>query len=110
MSAPPRRVLSWLLVVVLVGAAVGGFWSVMRTHTAATAWPGVDEAVIGHFAEQAGRAEPAFSITWIEGDLLLFAFLWAGLLAGGVIGFYARILFVERRARAYVEPADAEDS
>lgn len=89
---------SWLLVSGLV-AATGGVWAWLVRHSPnqASAWPGVDEAVIGHFAEAAGRPEPAFALDWVQGDLLLFAFLCAGLLAGGLIGFFARALFVERR-------------
>jgi hypothetical protein len=34
-------------------------------------------------------------IGWVEGDLLLFAFLTAGLVAGFVLGYFGRALFVE---------------
>ncbi|WP_438026754.1 hypothetical protein [Sorangium sp. So ce233] len=58
-------------------------------------WDGVDEAVVRRVAEDAGRHDtgPVFGL---EGDLLLFAFLWAGLLAGFALGYFSRVLFVER--------------
>ncbi|WP_437734596.1 hypothetical protein [Sorangium sp. So ce1335] len=58
-------------------------------------WDGVDEAVVRRIAEDAGRHDtgPVFGL---EGDLLLFAFLWAGLLAGFALGYLSRVLFVER--------------
>ena len=59
-------------------------------------WDGVDEAVVRRVAEDAGRHDTGPLFAGLEGDLLLFAFLWAGLLAGFVIGYYARVLFVER--------------
>jgi cobalt/nickel transport protein len=46
-------------------------------------------------------------IEWMRGDLLLFAFLCAGLFAGFVLGYFSRALFVERRdsgARASGSP------
>lgn len=56
----------------------------------AAPWAGVDEAVIGRFAAAAGRAAtPSF----ISGDLLLFAFLVAGVVAGFVLGYGYRALF-----------------
>jgi cobalt/nickel transport protein len=92
-----RRAASVLLVVGLVAAASGGWLWLLRSRAAVQEWPGVDETVIGHFAEAAGRPEPAFALDWVRGDLLLFAFLCAGLLAGGLIGFFARAIFVEPR-------------
>lgn len=58
-------------------------------------WPGVDESVVGKFARDAGRAAspPLFGI---EGDLLLFAFLCAGLLAGFLLGYCFRTLIPRR--------------
>ncbi len=58
-------------------------------------WPGVDESVVKTVAEQAGRTPRA----WIplEGDLLLFAFLCAGILGGFALGYGYRALFVEAR-------------
>ena len=55
-------------------------------------WPGVDETVIGKFAEEAGATarEP-----FIEGDMLLFCFLIAGAVGGFVGGYCFRMLFKE---------------
>jgi len=95
-----KRTLGTVIVVALV-AAIGGIWAwLLRDLAAGKEWPGVDETVIGGFAERAGRgdAEPFFD--WVQGDLLLFMFLWAGLLAGFLLGYYARVLFVEQREPA----------
>ena len=58
-------------------------------------WPGVDESVVEKFAREAGRtaSPPLFGI---EGDLLLFAFLCAGLLGGFLLGYCFRTLFPKR--------------
>jgi hypothetical protein len=58
-------------------------------------WAGVDEAVVGKVAAAAGRHAAA---PLIEGDLLLFTFLVAGIVGGFVIGYYFRTLFVEGSA------------
>jgi cobalt/nickel transport protein len=61
-------------------------------------WPGVDEAVVKKFAEQAGRPawEPFINV---EGDVLLFCFLVAGTVGGFVAGYYYRELFPSRGKR-----------
>lgn len=65
-------------------------WAVLlRGHAASGQWPGVDEAVIGHFVDESGQRSPPL-FDWVRGDALLFAFLMAGLLAGFVLGFFAR--------------------
>jgi hypothetical protein len=56
-------------------------------------WLGVDEAVIGRFAREAGHAEARPVIDLVQGDALLFAFLCAGLIAGFVLGFFGRAVF-----------------
>jgi cobalt/nickel transport protein len=58
-------------------------------------WAGVDDAVVGKVAEAAGRHADA---PLIQGDLLLFAFLTAGIVGGFVLGWTFRRLFVEPRA------------
>jgi hypothetical protein len=58
-------------------------------------WPGVDDAVVGRFAAAAGRHARAPLVT---GDLLLFAFLVAGIAGGFILGYAYCRLFVERRA------------
>lgn len=60
-----------------------------------TPWPGVDEAVVARFAAAAGRHARA---PLVAGDLLLFAFLVAGIVGGFVLGYAFHTLFVERRA------------
>ena len=78
------------VVITLATLAVGAAWALLlRGHAASGQWPGVDEAVIGRFVEQTGRRSPPL-FDWIRGDVLLFAFLVAGLLAGFVLGFFAR--------------------
>lgn len=69
-------------------------------------WDGVDESVVARFAEDAGR-KPGPLFETVQGDLLLFAFLWAGLLAGFALGYYWRVLFVERTGAPGLEPAGA---
>lgn len=58
-------------------------------------WPGVDDAVVGRFAAAAGRHARA---PLVAGDLLLFAFLVAGIVGGFILGYAYRALFRERRA------------
>ena len=53
---------------------------------AAEQWPGIDEAVVKRFAEQAGRPAQDPLINTAQGDLLLFCFLMAGLVGGFVMG------------------------
>jgi hypothetical protein len=72
-----------------------------RTGTAsgpAAEWAGVDDSVIGRFVAEAGRPAPHPLFAWLQGDLLLFAFLWAGLIAGFVLGYWGRALFGETAA------------
>lgn len=69
---------------------VGAVWAfLIRGHGATGQWLGVDEAVIGRFVDESGRRAPPL-FDWVRGDALLFAFLVAGLLAGFVLGFFAR--------------------
>jgi hypothetical protein len=108
MTEDPRRRSSALLVFALVASAVCAWLWLLPRREAAAAWPGVDDAVIGEFARAAGRGEAGFSLDWVQGDLLLFAFLSAGLLAGGVLGYVARMLFVEPRGTALAEDLQSQ--
>jgi cobalt/nickel transport protein len=56
-------------------------------------WPGVDEAVVKKFAEQAGHPAREPFIDTTQGDMLLFCFLAAGTAGGFVMGYYCRALF-----------------
>lgn len=79
-----------VIVVTLGTLLVCGAWLLLvRGHAASGQWPGVDEAVIGRFVDASGRRAPPL-LDWVRGDVLLFAFLVAGLLAGFVLGFFAR--------------------
>ena len=69
-------------------------------------WAGVDEAVVNHFAEKAGRPAQEAYINVGRGDMQLFFFLLAGALGGFVAGYHYRELFAPRKNRAG-EPADA---
>ncbi len=62
-------------------------------------WPGVDEAVIEKAAEKAGRPSREPFINTDQGDLLLFAFLLAGIGGGFVAGYNFRTLFPPKRRR-----------
>jgi cobalt/nickel transport protein len=87
----PIRSLLALAFVIAIGIAT---W--LRPHAEPSEWPGVDDAVIGRFVREAGHPPPQPLIEWVHGDLLLFAFLCAGLLAGFLIGYFGRALFAER--------------
>ncbi|MDI6815900.1 MAG: cobalt transporter [Actinomycetota bacterium] len=62
-------------------------------HAFAGEWSGVDEAVVEHYAEQAGRPAWTSFINTDQGDLLLFVFLLAGTIGGFVMGYYWRVVF-----------------
>ena len=79
-----------LLVIALVTLSVCTAWVFVLNGPAVKGqWLGVDEAVISRFADAAGQRSPPL-FDWVQGDLLLFAFLLAGLLAGFVLGFFSR--------------------
>ncbi|MFC1835646.1 hypothetical protein ACFL2Q_13070 [Thermodesulfobacteriota bacterium] len=59
-------------------------------------WAGVDESVVHKFAEEAGRPASDPLINTDQGDLLLFAFLVAGIIGGFVMGYNFRQLFPPR--------------
>ena len=56
-------------------------------------WVGIDESVVEAIAAKAGRPARDPYINTDQGDLLLFVFLIAGLIAGFIIGYYYQILF-----------------
>lgn len=63
-------------------------------------WPGVDETVVEKYAKAAGREPWEPFINTDQGDLLLFAFLVAGVLGGFVMGYHFRKLFPPREEHA----------
>jgi cobalt/nickel transport protein len=63
-------------------------------------WSGVDETVIEHFSEQAGRPARDPLINTDQGDILLLVFLVAGAAGGFVAGYQYRRLFAEKNEGA----------
>jgi hypothetical protein len=63
-------------------------------------WSGVDDAVVNHFAEKAGRPAQEAYINVGRGDMQLFFFLLAGALGGFVAGYHYRELFASRKSDA----------
>jgi hypothetical protein len=55
-------------------------------------WTGIDEAVVKKIAREHGREARKPFINTDQGDLLLFVFLLAGAVGGGVAGYYWRKL------------------
>lgn len=93
MSIPRRDASVMALGVVLACTA----WALLiRGHSATGQWPGVDESVIGRFVDEAGQRSPPL-FDWVRGDVLLFAFLSAGLIAGFILGFFAHSAFGRER-------------
>jgi ABC-type cobalt transport system substrate-binding protein len=58
----------------------------------AARWGGVDESVVGKYAEEHGREARDPLINTDQGDLLLFVFLLAGAVGGFAAGYYWRQL------------------
>lgn len=107
MRSPKRSELALGTLVTLVIVV----WSwLVRDLDRAREWPGVDEAVIGQIADRAGRSEAGPLLAWVQGDLLLFMFLCAGLLAGFILGYCARIAFVEQLERPDANAAPQQSS
>ncbi len=59
-------------------------------------WPGVDDAVVKKFAEDAGRPAREPFLNFGKGDVQLFLFLIAGAVGGFVLGYYYRDLFAPK--------------
>ncbi len=59
-------------------------------------WQGVDEAVVEKIAREHGREARHPLLDPGEGDLLLFAFLCAGVVGGFAAGYYWRKLVSEK--------------
>jgi len=67
--------------------------------SAAEIWEGVDKTVVEKVAAQAGHPARTPYINTDQGDLLLFLFLVAGVVAGFVAGYTFRGLFPPRRTK-----------
>lgn len=72
-----------------------GFWLALEMTNGS--WGGVDESVVEHFAEEAGRPPRDPYINTDQGDLLLFVFLMAGTCGGFVAGYSFKTLFPGRK-------------
>lgn len=70
--------------------AFGAYWGLRHTKGS---WDGVDKTVVEKYAREAGRPPREPYINTDQGDLLLFAFLIAGICGGFVGGYYFRELF-----------------
>ncbi len=82
-----KKVLLYGSILMIVGVIVGG------SARAAEQWPGVDDAVVKKFAEEAGRPAREPYLNTGQGDLQLFCFLVAGLVGGFIAGYQYRTLF-----------------
>lgn len=60
-------------------------------------WSGVDEAVVEKIAKEHGREAKPPLINTGQGDLLLFVFLIAGVVAGFGAGYWWRMLSGEKK-------------
>lgn len=72
--------------------------ALLLAQAAAPRWAGVDEAVVGRVAAQAGR-QAWRPLLDASGDLQLFLFLCAGIAGGFIAGYLYRQLFVEGARR-----------
>lgn len=60
-------------------------------------WTGVDKSVVEKIAKEHGRAAKPPLVNTDQGDLLLFVFLVAGVVAGFGAGYWWRMLTTEKR-------------
>ena len=95
MSDPKRRLKILLLHMVLLPTLI---YTLSFFSLAPKSWTGVDEAVVQKIAREHGHEAKKPFIN-IEGDLLLFAFLLAGVVGGFACGYYWRSLVGEKKDR-----------
>jgi hypothetical protein len=95
-----------LVVGAFVLLALGAWLFSIKGLRVSGEWLGVDDSVVMRFAKAAGRPEGEGPLDWVHGDLLLFAFLCAGLLAGFMLGFFGRAIFYERQDNRGPEARD----
>lgn len=82
----------------LAGATLAAWLCATAQGHGAKRWTGVDDGVVVPIARAGGRAPWRPLLPGDQGDLGLFAFLCAGLVAGGVLGY---------ALRAFLEPGQA---
>lgn len=82
-----KKVIIWFLIV----AVLAGLAFLVTRIT--PDWKGVDDTVVGKYAEEAGHPARKAYIDTDRGDLLLFFFLIAGVAGGFVGGYCFRELF-----------------
>ncbi|HEY6009551.1 MAG TPA: cobalt ABC transporter permease [Geobacteraceae bacterium] len=92
-----RRVKIFLLHLVLLPTVLFVFYFFTL---APQQWQGVDEAVVEKVAKEHGRQAKRPLLDPGEGDLLLFAFLIAGVVGGFGAGYWWRSLTTEKRHQA----------
>ncbi len=85
------------LIIVLAALAVVPTILQAKAGKAKGDYVGIDASIMEKRAEEAGRAARAPLINTDQGDLLLFVFAVGGLIAGGLMGYFGRMLLVEGR-------------
>lgn len=80
-----------LYAIISIAILVTGIFFMTREEKAL--WTGVDETVVEHYAEKAGRPAREPFLATDRGDLLLFLFLLAGAVGGFIGGYCFRGLF-----------------
>ena len=83
-----------LVLSLMLGLVLVTTWVVHHTNSS---WDGVDKTVVEKYARAAGRPPREPFINTDQGDLLLFAFLLAGVGGGFVAGYQFRELFPPRK-------------
>jgi len=84
------------LIAIFVVAILAGMAYLIERATPEK-YEGVDDTVVGKYAEEAGRAPWHPFIDTDKGDLLLFFFLAAGVFGGAVGGYCYRGLFPSKK-------------
>ena len=85
------------LILILIVAALAALTYVI-VQAVPEKYEGVDDTVVGKYAEEAGRKARDPYINTDKGDLLLFFFLIAGIAGGFVGGYCFRELFPPKAA------------
>lgn len=88
----PERKRKWKILLIPAVILPTLFFGIYFFSLAPKSWTGVDEAVVEKIAKEHGREAKAPLIDPGSGDLLLFAFLAAGVVGGFAAGYYWREL------------------